>query len=280
MSWASPGDVAVNVAAYLIQTDAGGEFDSAGLGGAYTSMSKPGYEAETLVNQSVVAARSRLGKSRCPLIRAGHLSGSVRPNNANITVESNTDGQLCPVAYGVNGVWNAADCRIGQYTVTGEAMNYVTASDCNSCSGRNHDCESDLAIDYGCLVGHLVLDDGATNYSEVRLSLVETGQSLNSADTVGRFETAGLERVPTRCVPNSMAMPQWKRVLTSCPGKAVMRRLSLQSTFSCQTNNPSCFLLQLAQPQLNLCPPLMMTSPIFSSLVLPCTMMRTTQHLL
>lgn len=124
----------------------------------------------------------------------GHLEGMVTLEDDGvlstvaIVAVSNADGETYVSSVLTDGSWSLRDIRIGSYTVTANASDYISESDTVLITADETTLWSpSLSINYGCLSGSVELSDGAPTIGDVELSIVETGVQLNSPDGQGDF---------------------------------------------------------------------------------------------
>ncbi len=86
-----------------------------------------------------------------------------------------------------DGDWSIDAVRVGQYTVTARAVNFVEEDEIvDVLDGEETPVDHDLALDRGCLTGQLVLSDGADDFTDARVENDQTSE-VAVPDADGQF---------------------------------------------------------------------------------------------
>ena len=179
----------------LTQTDSRGQFAFDGLvaGRAALLISADGYRPRQL-DDVVLSAGEESALSAITLEYAtGTLSGVVtlegRSNysGALIRAEHIASGEERFTLSEASGAWRLDNLRVGDYQVSISLADYVSQSASYAVIIESEtSLEHLLSNDRGCFLGQVSLSDGADDYSQVSLTLLET-VATTQADSTGRF---------------------------------------------------------------------------------------------
>ncbi|MEE2645061.1 MAG: carboxypeptidase-like regulatory domain-containing protein, partial [Myxococcota bacterium] len=186
--------------AELTESDAAGLFQIDGLppGELVFSISAEGYVSPQLgqlsLNPGEVRSLGEVSLAYATGALSGVLTLETRENHAGAFIRARhlASGEETVTVSGADGEWQFPPLRVGTYQLSARLEDYQErVEEREILAGIEQRWEENLLYERGCLSGSLSLSDGAVDYAQVSIRLVELGE-LTVGDERGAFRFESL----------------------------------------------------------------------------------------